>query len=103
MTEGAADPRLLDAPPERKKTLAFLLPSMRGGGAERVALRLITSLAEKGYRVELLLMRREGELLGLVPPQVEIVDLEARRIRDAIRPLVRYLKERPPHAIQIRM
>jgi glycosyltransferase involved in cell wall biosynthesis len=76
---------------------------MAGGGAERVALRLMTSMVDAGYPVELLLMRKEGELLNLLPPEVEVIDLKASKVRDAILPLVRYFRERPPHAIQIRM
>jgi glycosyltransferase involved in cell wall biosynthesis len=90
-------------PGDRDLTIAFLLPSMNGGGAERVALRLMTSLVEAGYRVELLLMRKKGELLDLLPPKIEVIDLGASKVRQAIGPLVRYFRERPPHAIQIRM
>jgi glycosyltransferase involved in cell wall biosynthesis len=63
----------------------------------------MTSILEAGYRVELLLMRKEGELLDLLPREIEIIDLKAPKVRNAIGPLVRYFRERPPHAIQIRM
>jgi len=85
------------------KRLALLLPDMRGGGAERVALRLIEFFLEAGHQVDLVLLERKGELLPLVPDAVHIVSLDAPRIRSAIRPLVRYFKSREPHAIQISM
>jgi glycosyltransferase involved in cell wall biosynthesis len=91
------------APGANTKKIAFLLPSMIGGGAERIALRLMTSMVEAGYRLELLLMRKEGDLLKLLPPEIEVIDLKAAKIRHVIKPLVRYFRERPPHSIQIRM
>jgi glycosyltransferase involved in cell wall biosynthesis len=85
------------------KRLALLLPDMRGGGAERVALRLIEDFLAAGHQVDLVLLKPEGELLPLVPRAVTIVSLDASRIRSAVRPLVRYFKSRTPHAIQISM
>ena len=76
---------------------------MRGGGAERVAINLIRALVERGHEVDLVVMRGEGELLGLLPPSVRIFDLKAKRIRHVIRPLIRYLRERRPVGMQVRM
>ena len=85
------------------KRLAFLLPDMGGGGAERVALRLIADFIARGHEVDLVLVNATGELLSLVPKGVRIVDLGASRLRSALLPLVRYFRERRPHAIQISM
>jgi glycosyltransferase involved in cell wall biosynthesis len=87
----------------RRKKLALLLPDMRGGGAERVALRLIEDFVAAGHEVQLVLMRAQGELLPLVPPEVRIFDLEAQRIRSVVLPLRRYFHEQKPDAIQILM
>lgn len=80
--------------------LAFLLPNMRGGGAERVALRLIEDFVAKDRAVDLLLMTAEGELMPLLPPEVRVIDLQAPRIRDVLRPLVRYLRRERPQGVQ---
>jgi len=76
---------------------------MRGGGAERVATTIISDFARRGYEVDLVLLRAEGELLALLPPSVNLVDLEADRIIKGLLPLIRYFRQRRPHAIQIRM
>jgi glycosyltransferase involved in cell wall biosynthesis len=85
------------------KRLAFLLPDMRGGGAERVALKLIADFIALGHRVDLVLMAAKGELISLLPPGVRVIDLGCARIRDVILPLRRYLRREKPDAIQISM
>lgn len=86
-----------------RRRLAFLLPDMGGGGAERVALTLIRHFLAKGYSVDLLLMRASGELLPLVPPQVNVTDLGAKRIRDVVHPVANYLADAKPAAMQVSM
>ena len=89
--------------PIQGKRLAFLLPDMRGGGAERVALTLMADFVERGYEIDLLLCEATGELLPLLPPSIRVVDLRAARIRNSILPLRRYLRERKPLAMQVSM
>lgn len=85
------------------RRLAFLLPDLTGGGAERVALTLIGDFIDRGYQVDLLLMRRSGDLLDVVPPSVRIVDLRAPKVRDVLWPLVRYLRTERPDGLQVMM
>lgn len=83
--------------------LAFLLPNMTGGGAERVALRLIEDFTAQGYAIDLVLMEVSGALLALLPPSVRVIDLQAPRIRDVVKPLIRYLRSERPLGIQVSM
>lgn len=89
-------------PPTARK-FALLLPDMGGGGAERVALRLAQDWVAAGHRVDLLLLRAEGRLLELLPPEVRVIDLGAGRILGAILPLARYLRRSRPDAVQASM
>ena len=86
-----------------KRRLAMLLPSFSGGGAERVALHLMNDWVRAGHEVDLVLVRAEGALLPLLPPAVRVVDLGGVRLRSAFLPLVRYLRESAPHALQASM
>ncbi|MDN5871347.1 MAG: glycosyltransferase [Nitrococcus sp.] len=56
--------------------LAVYIPTLAGGGAERVMLRLAGELAGRGYRVDLLLKRRRGAYEGQLPSGVRIIELE---------------------------
>ena len=79
--------------------LAFLLPNLGLGGAERVTLDLARGFAARGARVDLVLIERSGEFLAEVPKEIGVVDLGAKRLRAAIVPLRRYLKEHRPDAL----
>jgi glycosyltransferase involved in cell wall biosynthesis len=85
------------------RRLALFLPNLGGGGAERVSLAMIQGFLEQGYTVDLVLARKEGSLLPLVPVGVDIVDLGTNRFRQALRPLIRYLRERRPCALHAMM
>ncbi len=68
---------------ERPKVL-FVLPSLRGGGAERVTIILLRHLNRDHFEPHLALVKAEGSLLDSVPSDVPIHDLRARRVRYAI-------------------
>jgi glycosyltransferase involved in cell wall biosynthesis len=83
--------------------LAFVLPNLGGGGAERVALTLIQTFVDRGYSIDLVLLRHEGELLPLLPPQVNVIDLRAPKMRMGLLPLMRYLRRTKPRSIHVSM
>jgi glycosyltransferase involved in cell wall biosynthesis len=83
--------------------IAFVVPDLRGGGAERVAVTLVNDLARRGHDVDLLLMQRSGELLELVDQGVRLIDLKAPRARNVPVPLARYLRQERPDVIQLSM
>jgi len=79
--------------------VALFLPSLRGGGAERVMVNLARGFAERGLAVDLVLARAEGPYLAEVPSSVRAVDLGARRVLYALPGLLRYLRRERPHAM----
>ena len=83
--------------------LTLLLPNLGNGGAERVALMLAEEFLAHGHEVDLVLVQAKGELLGHIPTGVQLFDLRATRFRTALRPLIRYLRERRPFALQVSM
>ena len=81
--------------------IAFLLPNLTPGGAERVGLTLSKSFVERGHEVDLLVAEKRGTLIDQVPPGVRLINLNAKRIRDVPFHLSRYLRERRPDAFQV--
>lgn len=57
-----------------KKKLLFVLPSLRSGGAEKSLVTLLQTMDATRFEVDLLLFRREGLFLPLVPAWVRILD-----------------------------
>jgi glycosyltransferase involved in cell wall biosynthesis len=61
--------------------IAFILPHLRPGGAERVVINYLRALDRKRFEPFLFLARREGAFLDLVPQDVIVVDLGGARAR----------------------
>jgi glycosyltransferase involved in cell wall biosynthesis len=81
------------------RPIAFLLPDLRMGGVERLTVDLVEELLGRGFKVDLVLLQRSGELLAQVPHGARIVELGAGRLRNAIGPLRHYLRETRPVAL----
>ena len=64
----------------RERTLAFYLDNFEGGGVQKTTLILAGALAARGHAVELLVCRPRGALQDQVPPEVEVVALDPRRL-----------------------
>jgi glycosyltransferase involved in cell wall biosynthesis len=81
--------------PIRQK-IAIVLPTLGGGGAERLHLTLAQEWLARGFTVEFVLLRKVGELLPLVPAGATVVGLEVPRLRSAFVVLRRYLRMARP-------
>ena len=57
----------------KSETIAIYLPSLRGGGAERVMVTLANAFAERGYVVDLVLASATGPYLTEVSSTVNVV------------------------------
>lgn len=81
------------------RRLALFLPSLVGGGAERVILNLSAALVVHDYPVDLVLQCAEGFYLSQVPAEVRLVDLRTSRMLNSLRPLADYLRRERPTAL----
>lgn len=79
--------------------IALFIPSLNGGGAERVMLILANTLVEKGYSVDLVLVKVKGSFLKDVSKNLRVVDLKSSRTLSSIIPLANYLKKEKPRVV----
>ena len=79
--------------------LALFLPSLRGGGAERMMLNLAEGFAKADFCVDLVLAKAEGSYLKNVSKKVRVVDLNANRVIKSLPAFVRYLRSEKPDAM----
>lgn len=83
------------------KRIALHVPTLVGGGAERVMINLANEYARRGLNVEVVLYRREGEHLSELASEVKCIGLEGKKApvysaMGSFLPLREYLKERSP-------
>ena len=81
------------------KKIAFFLPSLAGGGAERVVLNLLKGMSAQGISLDLVVATTEGPYLEQVPEGVRVINLATGRVILAVPALSRYLKENRPIAL----
>ena len=79
--------------------LAFFLPSLRGGGAERVILDVAREAARHVGRVDLVLVEHTGVYAAENPGDVNIIDLNAGRSLTSVPRLAHYLRRARPQAL----
>ncbi len=79
--------------------IAFFLPTLAGGGAERVALNLLQGMLERDVLLDLVVADTDGPYLEQIPAGVRLVNLGTGRVMKAIPALARYLNEAKPVAL----
>ncbi|MEZ9503034.1 glycosyltransferase [Vibrio sp. 10N.286.51.B11] len=79
--------------------IVLFLPNLIGGGAERVALNLTNYWVANGYSVDIILVKKKGELITHFDEKVTIHDLDCLTFRQSIIPLYKYLKLHKPSAL----
>jgi glycosyltransferase involved in cell wall biosynthesis len=76
--------------------IAFFLVNLEGGGAEKVMLSLAGGFAEKGLKVDLVLVRLEGDYLSLISPNIRLINLSSHRLITSLPLLISYLRKNRP-------
>lgn len=82
-----------------RRPIAFFLPALYGGGAERVTLNLAQGVASRGYQVDLVVAVTQGHYTSRMPQGVRLVSLRAGRVLTSLPRLVRYLRKERPRAL----
>jgi glycosyltransferase involved in cell wall biosynthesis len=82
-----------------KGRTAFFVPTLRGGGAERVVVNLVQGLAERDVPVDIVLRKAQGAFLNDLPTSVRVIDFGAGRLLPTLGPLTRYLRQEQPRVL----
>ena len=79
--------------------VAIYVPSMSGGGAERVMMILANNFVARGMSVDLVLVNSAGPFLASVDSRVRIVNLGCSGVLKSMPALVRYYRMNKPSVI----
>lgn len=83
----------------KKKKVVIIIPSLRGGGAERVMANIVRHLDKEKFEIKLMLLKKEGSYINLIPDYVAVIDLDVSRARYAFIKLIKELNRYRPHTI----
>lgn len=79
--------------------LSMFIPSLAGGGAERVFVQLANGLSSRIRKVDLLVTNSEGHYRQFVSDRVNLVDLGKSSTVDTVLALRRFIKNQQPHVV----
>jgi len=82
---------------ERK--ISVFIPTLNGGGAEKVMVTLANAFSARGYDVDLVLVKKCGPYIDDVLDEVNVVNLDSGRTLKALFPLIKYFLKSKPAAI----
>src|SRR5690554_690834 len=82
-----------------KRKIMLLVPSLRGGGAERVMATLAANLDIEKFEIRLVLVNKEGPYLKMIPSDIPIIDLKCSRVRYAAPKLITEINNFKPEVI----
>ncbi|KKM19161.1 hypothetical protein LCGC14_1658420, partial [marine sediment metagenome] len=91
-------------PKTKPKHIAIFIPNLGGGGAQKVMLNLAVELHKRGYRVDFVLVHKEGAYLKDVPKEINVLSfrtLTKRRFKmpQQVIPLALYLRREKPDVL----
>ena len=86
------------------ESISIFLPSLAGGGAERMMVNLSNEFSSRGHHVDLVLITADGPYLCEVSDDVRVIDLNAPELpgynaMGSLPHLYRYLESREPVAL----
>lgn len=85
---------------QKRCHILFVIPSLQGGGAERVIVTLFRHFDRGKFRLSLAVVdTRDAAYRGEVPPDVDFIDLQSPRVRYALPKIIRLIWQRRPDVV----
>ncbi len=82
-----------------RKKIIFILPSMEGGGSERVVSILVKHLSREKFDIILVLLRKKGQYLDDLPNDITIIDLNVNAARFAVFKIINIIRKLNPDIV----
>ena len=84
----------------KKYHLLFIIPTLQGGGAERVCVTLLRHFDRTQFILTLVVVDlRSAQYRDDLPPEVELIDLGCSRVRYALPKLIRIIWKKRPDVV----
>tara|TARA_B100000886_G_C20404714_1_gene484202 strand:+ start:436 stop:1539 length:1104 start_codon:yes stop_codon:yes gene_type:complete len=81
------------------KKISLFIPSLQAAGAEKIVVNLANSFSEKGYDIDLVVLKNTGYYFKKINSKVKIINLKTSRALFALYPLIKYLKKNNPDVL----
>ncbi|MEH7086684.1 glycosyltransferase [Neobacillus drentensis] len=82
-----------------KKKILFVIPSLEGGGAERVIVNLLRNIDRTKFNVNFIAINLQGPYVKDLPNDINIIDLKKTRARYSIFKLIKEINKIKPDSI----
>lgn len=82
-----------------KKKILLITPNLNGGGAERVILTLLKNFDLDKVKPILMVINLEGALVNQIPKNIQIINLNKKRIRNSVISMIREINRIKPDGI----
>jgi glycosyltransferase involved in cell wall biosynthesis len=89
----------MNEPGDMRLKVLFAVPSLAGGGAERVVTVLLRHLDRERFEPSLVLAAGSGPLRSHVPDDVVVEELDSARVRSSARGLVSAIRRKRPDVV----
>ena len=76
--------------------IAFIIPDLKGGGAQKMMINLANEFSTRGHQVDLVLVNQSGIYKDDINPSVRIIDFKKPRVFQSIPALVHYIQDEVP-------
>ena len=83
----------------KKIKLMLLVPSLKGGGAEKVMVNLSKYLNRENFKITIVCFQMVGEYLANLPLDIEVRNLNVSRVSKGFFPLIKLIKKEQPNMI----
>ncbi|MFP4169294.1 MAG: glycosyltransferase [Desulfonatronovibrionaceae bacterium] len=89
---------------DNNRPIAFFIPALNGGGAQKVVVNLVNALPElTDHPLHVVLARKEGEFLDELRTEVQVIDLGTNRASRSVWALVKYMRRYKPQVLMSSM